>query len=658
MNLLLETCFYVISIALSVGVFASVFPAKRCKDNLLAVILGSCGVLIFATALLTWHADIYFAALRPLLFGVIPFLVHCDALSSIFLALLGFLCIAVSLFSPGYLSCLKDEANSTHYWCALFLFVLSMFFVLLSANAISFVVFWEVMSLSSVALVSCHHQQHRVRQAASVYLGATRIATAFLSVGFLCMYSISHSWNFSDWHFTDNQTYLAALLILLGFLVKAGIWPFHIWLPYAHPAAPAPVSSLMSGIMIKVALYGIVRILVLGNLHCLPIAYLALFLGAVSSFWGVLFALVQRDLKTLLAYSSVENAGLILMGIAICLYGMSASLPNVAAIALLAALLHCINHGVFKALLFLSAGSVDAATHTRDLVNLGGLAKNMPHTTAAFLIGSAAICSLPPLSGFTSKWFLYQSLLHAAWQSQGLIERSAAIALVGTLAVVGGLALAVFTKAVGITFLGEARSSAAGHAKESSDGIAYALAMLVCACVVLCLAIPYLLDSLASICKLAVPAAALAPEFFIIPQTTIALVLFVLFCLIYALFLSSKVVPIRRYITWECGFGALSSRAEATADSFAQPLARIFSPLFKYKLDVRITGKEKRHFPEDIRVEVKTVSMLESTLYRPALAGFAGIAKRFAKFQAGSIHLYLLYVCITLVLLLLVGTQI
>lgn len=611
--------------------------------------------MMLCAAIAGMNSDVTWQAPQPIAFAWFPLTFHLDTLSSIFLALLGFVAMAISLFSPGYLSHFEGRLHAGQYWSSLFLFLFAMALVILSADAITFIVFWELMSLSSVVLVAAEHKQHRARLAALIYLGATRTATAFLSAGFLWMHSLSHSWSFADWKFATSLEYLPAIFILLGFCIKAGIWPFHIWLPYAHPAAPAPVSALMSGVMIKIALYGMVRILVLGDLNCLTIGYVALFLGTISAFWGVLFALVQHDLKRLLAYCSVENVGLILMAIAVALNARANHLPEISAIALSAAIFHCINHGLFKSLLFLGAGAVDAQSHSRDISHLGGLAKVMPWTMACFLTGSAAICALPPLNGFASKWVLYQSFLQTGWQSCSLIDRSISFAAIGVLTIVGGLGVACFTKAVGVSFLGNARSHAASNAKEATKSMIAAQVLLALACLCLGLNAPYAISKIAPVCLQSTHQVTSVASTFVMPMGIIASTGLTLSLIIYAIFLRPS-IP-RRYITWDCGFGNLSTRTEVSSDSFSQPIAKIFGPILQYKIAVQITGKDRRHFPEYIRVEPQMVSFLESRVYMPVLAMVALLSRAVAKLQAGSIHLYLLYVCTSLILLLIIGTQ-
>ena len=593
----------------------------------------------------------------PWLLGFYPLTFKIDGLAGLFLGLLSIILVAISFYSPGYLAKLKNRIHRGFYWFALFLFIGSMYGVVASADAITFTVLWEVMGLSSAALVVSDFSHRVVQKSALIYLGATRIATAFLCVGFLRMHSISGSWNFADWSFANSNSFTAACLILLAFCIKAGVWPLHLWLPYAYPAAPSTVSALMSGFVSKIAIYGIIRILVGGGLSSVEIANFALFLGAVSAFWGILFALVQNDLKRLLAYSSIENIGLILIAVALGLKARIANLPDLALLAFVAAIFHCINHGLIKSLLFLGAGAVDIQAHTRDLRQLGGLARKMPSTMACFLIGSFAICAIPPMNGFASKWLIYQSLFRNTFESASFLDKGIAFAGLCLLSGVGGLTIATFAKAIGVCFLGIPRSKSAEAAKEPSQGIVASQMFLMTLCFLLGAGASTAISYIGAIVQRTVfhSGQTSTPQFSVVPMELIAVSIVTMSALIYLLFLKSS--KTREYITWDCGFGPLTPRTQVSSDSFAQPMARIFRPIFRYQANLRIEGDDSRHFPEKVDVEIKMVSILESRVYVPTLNLISFASRYLAKLQAGSIHLYLLYVCITLVILLLVGTN-
>jgi hydrogenase-4 component B len=639
------------------GGTTALFTGVKANSRILSIFMGVGCLLLLLAVLGSWSGVATWQAPWPIYLGLAPLASRIDPLAALFLGLLAVVGGASAIFSPDYLQHLKGRFNTGGYWLCVFLFLISMTEVILSANAITFLMFWEVMALSSVALVATEHIRHRAQRAAYIYLGATRVSTAFLFGAFLWLNHIFHSWNFTDWDFSSGRTVGPAILLFIGLSIKAGIWPFHLWLPYAHPEAPAPVSALMSGVMVKVAIYMMIRTLVFGGCDSVTVGYLALFLGLVSAIWGVLFALIQKDLKRLLAYSTVENIGLIVTAIALTILCKSSSLPGLALISLIAALLHSVNHGLFKGLLFLGAGAVDSSAHTRDMSFLGGLARAMPWTMACFFVGSVAICCFPPLNGFASKWFIYQSLFRLSFTAPSMIDKGISLALVGAIAFVGALSLACFTKAVGITFLGRARSESASHAKESSPSMVAAQLLLASCCVALGLLVPQSVRVLSVICAGAGMQSTQLDNVFSIPMGMIAAGLLSISAAAYFCLLASKKHPVREYHTWDCGYGELPVRAEETGSSFSEPIARIFSPLFQFKMFTEIKGKDRRHFPEWINMELVTLSILEDRVYRPTLALIQGASLALVKFQTGSIHIHLLYVFLTLLLLLVVGVS-
>ena len=637
------------------GAVLALCLGRKAASILYSVLLFAGSVSLVVASAAGAGGDVLLQGPEPIYFAVAPLVNRVDSLACLFLGLLGAVGAGAAAFSPGYLAHLKDRINTGSYWACLFLFMLAMAEVVLSANAVTFLVFWEVMSLSSVALVAADQANKKAPQAALIYLGATRIATALLAGGFLWLHALTGSWTFGDWRLSREPYLGASVLVFLGLMIKAGVWPFHLWLPYAHPAAPTPVSALMSGVMIKIAIYALVRLLVLGEAVSGPFLYVVLVMGTVSAFWGVLFALTQRDLKRLLAYSSIENVGLILMGIAVCLYCKGTGLPEVAAIALAAALFHCINHGLFKSALFLGAGSVDAGAGTRDLEQLGGLAGRMRFTTACFLVASAALCALPPFNGFASKWLLYQSLFRLASLPGSPVTHALALACIGVLSLVGGLAVACFTRAVGIGFLGRPRVHFVERAHEGSAGMVGSQLFLASTCLVLGIAAGPALKAFQPVCAALAQVPIDVSSAFTVPVTVtfVLLLAFVLAAVLLVLGPAAK----RKYKTWECGYGELSSRAQATAQSFAQPIEHIFSPVLQYTTMLKITGKDRRHFPEHVKVESSFVSLLESRIYLPAINAIEWASKRLAAIQAGSIHLYLLYMLVTLILLVSAGAK-
>ena len=549
---------------------------------------------------------------------------------------------------------MDKQTNSRFYWVELLLFIAGMLGLVLAANALTFLLFWEWIALTSVLLVAANLASRESRTAAFIYLGATRISTGLLMAGFLWMHSIFDSWDFVDWTLSGHQTLIPALMILIGLCIKAGIWPFHDWLHHAHPAAPSPVSALMSGIMIKLSIYAMIRLLVMNGAGSPGLAYVMLFLGITSAFWGILHALLQDDLKCLLAYSSIENVGLIVMGIGLSLICNRLHHPDLAALSLAAAIFHSVNHGFFKSLLFLGAGAIDSGAHTRNLEALGGLGKKMPNTMIFFVIGAAAICSLPPLNGFSSKWLLYSSLFQLA-NASGFWLAVLSVGCIGIMAIVSGLALACFTKVVGIAFLGRARSAGAEHAREATGSMQAAQALLAFFCVALGVVVPFALQAIEPICQHVVGNNIDLAAAYTMPMGIFALFLLAVTVIIHSYWLTSAKGGVKSFITWECGFGDLSQRMQGTALSFAENVAHTFAPLVQYSRYSIIVGRDRRHFPEKISTEIHMGPILESRIYGPLVKSTRWLGEHVLLLQAGSVHLYLSYILLTLVALMIVG---
>lgn len=593
----------------------------------------------------------------PWFLAVSPFELVFDPLSRWFLAIIGIVGLAAAVFSPGYLHHLRKRVPLGFVWSTLALLMISMSLVVLSANAIAFLVAWELMALSSFALVASDHEQHSVQRAALVYLGATRTGTAFLMAGFLWAHHLTGSWSFAAWHLHGSDALGPALMIFIGLAVKAGSWPFHLWLPVAHPAAPAPVSAVMSGVMIKTAIYAMIRLLVMGHIDCPILGPIILILGSISAFWGVLFALLQHDLKRLLAYHSVENIGIILMGIGLSIIGTHLHLTIIAGLGLAAALFHTLNHALFKSLLFLGAGVVDARTHTRDIEHLGGLIHRMPWTAGSFIVGSAAICALPPFNGFASEWLLYSGFFRLAQQGAHAGGRLCGMLLIGWLAMVGALALACFVKAVGVAFLGMPRSEKAVRSREGAWGMVAAQFLLAAVCAGLGVAASIVIVPLGSVVDSVLGGHSGLRSAWTLPVPMLVLVLvLVLSALAAWMYVLSRSKPSRRYITWECGFGDLGPRMQYTASSFAQPIARMLRAVSHYRVQVDVQGPGRKHFPEAVLAESEYEPYLQTRIYIPALKLMQSAAEGFlARLQAGSIHQYLVYMMVTLGLLIALG---
>lgn len=660
---------------------------RAVKSGLTSTLVGVGSAFLLAAAIVgSLHGPCQIALPAPFSLGFAPFQFRTDPLADWFLALIAIPALAMTPYLSGYAAHMRGGGGSQHaptpreqtdlrlFWIGLSWLLLSMALVLIAANAVCFLVFWELMSLTSFMLVATNHQSHSIRHstkpdrggvlhvgnspatAAIIYLGSTRVGTALLASGFLWAHALTGTWSFAGWHLHGIGALGPGLLILCGLGVKAGMWPFHLWLPIAHPAAPAPVSALMSGVMVKVAVATIVRLYVVDHALANPaFAYVILALGTIGAIWGVLFALLQHDLKRLLAFHTVENIGLILMGIGVSLIAGPLGLALVAEVALASALFHSLNHAVFKSLLFLGAGAVDAAAGTRELGMLGGLGRRMPWTYACFALGAAAICGLPPLNGFASEWLLYQGFLRLATFAASPPIRFVGLLLIGWIGLVGALAMACFIKAIAVAFLGRARSNAVEHADEVGRGMIFSQSILASACVILGLAAPWVLRLLEPI--VAISGAPAVTSGWNLPMGACALTLVATAALLWTALDRSSTGPgrpaARTYITWECGFGDLTPRAQVNGASFVQPIARMFGVVFRYVETLSVKGA--RLFPDEVTASTSTESVLESRVWRPAALWFGRAADRVLRLQEGSIHRYLITIFITLLILLAIG---
>ena len=588
--------------------------------------------------------------------GLTPVALHYDGLSGAFLIALGLSAAAASLSVVG------EKPRSRVEGIAYPLFLLSILMVLGAGNAFAFLLAWESMALLSAVLVFGLRPSRAVVSAGNLYLAMTHVATAAILVGFALLAAATGSLDFAAWHIAAPSmaplTRDAALLLtLVGFATKAGAFPLHIWLPRAHPVAPSHVSAVMSGVMIKTGIYGLVRIgidVMGGGPDWLGLLVLAL--GGVSAVMGVLYALMQHDLKRLLAFHSIENIGIILIGVGSAMLLQAHGATQLAALALAAALFHSINHAAFKTLLFLGAGAVVHATGLRDLNRLGGLARKMPITALAFGIGAAAISGLPPLNGFASEWLTFQAVAISP------ALRFAAAATIGALALTTALAVACFVKATGVTFLGLPRSSAASAAHEATKPERAAMALLAFACVALGLGAGPAASTLLTVSRSVIrvdQAAASLPAVTSGPRTgdvasyaalAIGLLLIVAIGFVALLVRSRRTA--RRVDTWTCGI-APKAAFQYTATSYAKPIRLFFRRILLPEREIRVEYHEGTHFPASIRYRSEITLILEDRVFGPTHALSLRAANFARRLQGGAIQLYIAYSVLAVFILLL-----
>jgi formate hydrogenlyase subunit 3/multisubunit Na+/H+ antiporter MnhD subunit len=597
----------------------------------------------------------------PLGLPDLPFHLRLDPLGGFFLLLLGAVAAGVSVYSIGYFR--SESAPRLRLICLQYhVFLAAMAFVVLADDAYLFMVAWETMALASYFLVTTDHRLPAIRSAGFLYLLMAHLGAITILLCFGVMHGGEGDYSFDALRaaqLTPGWASAAFLLALAGFGAKAGLIPLHAWLPEAHPAAPTPVSALMSGVMIKTAIYGLVRVSydLIGGVRW-EWGLLVLVIGAGTTLFGVLYALMQHDLKRLLAYHSVENIGIILLGLGMSMVFFGFGHPAAGALGLIAALYHTLNHAVFKGLLFLGAGSILHATGLHDLNHMGGLIRRMPATAFYFLVGALAISALPPLNGFVSEWLTFQTALQAPLLEHGVV-RSLLPLFAATLALAGALTAMCFVKVYGVAFLGQPRAKAeVSHDAGPMERLG--LAWLAAGCFVLGLFPAAMLHTLnqvgVSLTGRGLSSEALESNWlWLVPthpaQASYSPLIFLLVVLLVVL-LTIRLVRlfyhgrVRRADPWDCGFPEQTSRMQDTADAFSQPIGVVFGPLYLMK----------RHLPgpEDgaPKYSIKVEDRHWYWLYLPVAEAVEFVSAKVGLLQRGRISTYLLYSFLTLIALL------
>ena len=594
-----------------------------------------------------------------------------DPLSVFFLAVIGLVSLPSAVYSIGYLAGHYSAKKIVYAWALFIAFVISMVLVTTVSNALVFIIVWEVMSLVSYFLVIFDNEREKAVQAGMIYIVMTHIGTAFIISAILIMYKYAGSFDFSSLkaaciYMPGRVKDIVFLLFLIGFGTKAGIVPLHIWLPYAHPQAPSHISAMMSGVMIKTAVYGIIRfVIVMLGINASWWGILILVIASISCLVGVIYALMEHDIKKLLAYHSVENIGIILLGVGLSMMFIKLNMPLLAVFAMMAGLYHLINHAIFKGLLFLCAGSIYKATGKHDIEKLGGLIKTMPWTAAAFLIGSMAISALPPLNGFVSEWLTLQAFFFGILNGSFGIKIFMGI-LAAILALTGGLAAACFVKAFGITFLAAPRSKNAAEAKEVSFSMKLAMSFLAVLTVAFGLFASVIVRLITGVSASVMSPDARSFDFtlnnFVLspkegsgvyisaPAVAACLIILAVIvgCAVYAVSGRRKV---RISKTWDCGYYRLDSRTEYTATAFSKPFRIAFDFfLLPYRKTEKI--RESFYHISSFKYETHTTSIFKRYIYEPVIGLVLKTATLLKKIQPGSIHLYLSYIFITILLLI------
>lgn len=582
---------------------------------------------------------------------------HLDPLAAFFLLPACLLTLLCAVYAVGYLHDYSRPKALGPHWFFFNLLVAGIILVLTAANAVLFLAAWEIMTIASFFLVAFEHRQPEVRQAAWLYLVLAHLALMLLLAFFVTAGVHCDSLDFADFGpLTELSPLVATLLFSLaaaGFSVKAGLFPLHVWLPDAHPAAPSHVSALMSGVLVKTGIYGILR--VVGMLPSVSpnVGVVFMLLGAAGALYGIAMAVLQRDVKRCLAYSTVENIGIIFLGLGLGLFASRHEQPLLAVLGFAGALLHIWNHTLFKGLMFLGAGSLLHSTGTRDMNRMGGLLRRMPWTGSLLLGGSLAIAALPPFNGLVSEWLLYLGLLKAGLVNGG-IGGLVPLLLVGVLGLTGALALVAFTRLAGITLCGEPRSAEARHAHESGAKMIVPMLLLLLGCLAIGLRPQWAIGLLAAPLALLVPASPEVLVTLLAPLKQLgnwaALLVLALAATSLGLLWFLRVRPRSQATTWGCGFSLPTARMAYTGDGFAE---LVESHLMPSGLRLAAAGEPVTGlFP-------RTVSLfrhgLDPVLSRWFLPGFEWVAEhcvRLRWLQQGRLPVYLLYVFVTCAVLM------
>lgn len=585
-----------------------------------------------------------------------------DRLTAFFITVINITVLVGLLYSRGYLKQYYTIKNSLrfsiHYFSYLWLY-LSMLMVVMIREGLPFLIVWEIMALSSFLLVIFDAEDTSVMKTGISYLIQMHAGMFFLLTAFLIVGKATGEMSFDSVavYFSGHSNILLFILFFIGFGIKAGFMPLHTWLPQAHPAAPSHISGVMSGVMIKMGIYGILRILMSVHQDMISIAVIILVVSVLSGIIGIMMAIVQQDLKKILAYSSIENIGIIGMGIGLGALGMAKGNNTLAVLGFGGALLHVLNHSFFKSLLFFNAGSVYSVTHTRNTGQMGGLMKKMPYTSVLFLIGSLAICGLPPFNGFISEFIIYSGMFKSL-SSSGIYQSIFIMGSIVALSLIGGLAIFCFTRAFGIVFLGQARSQRASAAEEVEKSMIFPQFITVGFIILIGVASSLFVRPVFKIVTTGfkIPETGLSDTSFISSLSGISVaggifVVLVAIILIYRKYhLSSKVVA--NGPTWGCGYTAPSPQQQYTSTSYSYNFNHLAKPVLQTKKIMDEIG-ENEIFPSGRSFRSESEDVYKKYLIDKPVDLVSGLLKRIAVMQTGRIQDYILYAFVFMLIVLL-----
>ena len=647
--------FYVLLAAI-VAIVAIFLTPERKKvwtataiTSLLAV--GAIALAVYAFMV----GEVKLFSFRTAIFGYEYFAI--DRLSALFLVIIAIASVATVIYSRGYLAGYFGRYSSAHFslhYTALVALVASMMCVVLASGGFSFLFSWELMTIASFILILFEANRQETRRAALNYLVMMHIGFMFLVAGFVMLFNATHSSSFDaiEYYFKLGNPLPLFVVLFIGFGMKAGLFPMHIWLPEAHPAAPSHVSAIMSGVMIKTGIYGVVRLMqaIDANTELLyTIGLIVLLSGIVTGLWGVIFAAMQNDVKRLLAYSSIENIGVILIGLGIAAVGHAAGSDLIGMCGMCGALLHTVNHSLFKTMLFFGAGNIYSKMHTTTMNRMGGIAKHMPLTAALMAFAVAAICALPPLNGFVSELFIYIGMFNGISDGHEVLYSVAGII---ALSLIGGIVVLAFTKLYGVVFLGSPRSHEVAETQEV-DGCRIG-AMAIPAAFILFIGLfpQYAILPIARVAE-AVTASdnTMVIDHMMPTLQTMSLISWILIAVIVVLFLLKRRAQRSRTITegptWGCGFTALNTKMQYTGESFSEGLENIGKPFMKDTVDGRTIDKNEI-FPTRHSYDIRHKDKVDSLLGRWWMALMHRINEYTMRLRTGRVNSYITFALVFL----------
>ncbi|MBR2436614.1 MAG: NADH-quinone oxidoreductase subunit E [Alistipes sp.] len=651
--------FYVLLAAI-VAIVAIFLTPERKKVWTATAIISLLAVGAIALAVYAFMVgEVKLFSFRTAIFGYEYFAV--DRLSALFLVIIAIASVATVIYSRGYLAGYFGRYSSAHFslhYTALVALVASMMCVVLASGGFSFLFSWELMTIASFILILFEANRQETRRAALNYLVMMHIGFMFLVAGFVMLFNATHSSSFDaiEYYFKLGNPLPLFVVLFIGFGMKAGLFPMHIWLPEAHPAAPSHVSAIMSGVMIKTGIYGVVRLMqaIDANTELLyTIGLIVLLSGIVTGLWGVIFAAMQNDVKRLLAYSSIENIGVILIGLGIAAVGHAAGSDLIGMCGMCGALLHTVNHSLFKTMLFFGAGNIYSKMHTTTMNRMGGIAKHMPLTAALMAFAVAAICALPPLNGFVSELFIYIGMFNGISDGHEVLYSVAGII---ALSLIGGIVVLAFTKLYGVVFLGSPRSHEVAETQEV-DGCRIG-AMAIPAAFILFIGLfpQYAILPIARVAE-AVTASdnTMVIDHMMPTLQTMSLISWILIAVIVALFLLKRRAQRSRTITegptWGCGFTALNTKMQYTGESFSEGLENIGKPFMKDTVDGRTIDKNEI-FPTRHSYDIRHKDKVDSLLGRWWMALMHRINEYIMRLRTGRVNSYITFALVFLVTVL------